>query len=87
MNNTVFTVVALPAKHKNEIRKLLTFRLHSLLADLNYYKEMIAFFWLIADKDKPNTKPHFLNLNHAKERARKLRKELKLIRETLKVLK
>lgn len=67
--------------------KLLRLNLHALEDDLAYYKEMIGVYWLNSDKDNPNTAPHFANLNYSKTRARAIRKELKLIREILKVLK
>jgi hypothetical protein len=82
-----YTVLALPAKHKYQLVKLLRNRLYSLEDDLAYYKEMIALYWLNSDKANPNTAPHFANLNHCKTRARMIRKELKLIRESLKGLK
>jgi hypothetical protein len=84
MNITILTI---PAKHKNQLVKLLRNRLYSLEDDLNYYKEMIGFYWKLSDKDNPNTETQFANLNHCKTRARIIRKELKLIRENLKGLK
>jgi hypothetical protein len=48
---------------------------------------MIGFYWKLSDKDKSSTGSHFANLNHCKTRARIIRKELKIIRENLKVLK
>jgi len=81
------TILALPAKHKYQLVKLLRNRLYSLEDDLAYYKEMIALYWLNSDKANPNTATHFANLNHCKTRARIIRKELKLIRENLKGLK
>lgn len=80
-------LVALPAKHVHIIRTQLQARLHYLEDDLQFYKEMIGIHWKNSDKDKPETKVQFANLNHCKTRARVIRKELKLIRETLKVLK
>lgn len=82
-----YTVLALPAKHKYQLVKLLRNRLNTLEDDLAYYKELIGIYWKNSDKANPNTAPHFANLNHCKTRARILRKELKLIRETLKALK
>jgi len=76
------TILALPAKHKNQLVKLLRDRLYTLEYDLEYYKEMIGVYWKNSDRDNPNTAPHFANLNHCKTCARKIRKELKLIRET-----
>jgi len=81
------TILAIPAKHKHELVRLLRDRLYTLEYDLEYYKEMIGVYWKNSDKDNPNTAPHFANLNHCKDRARIIRKELKLIRETLKELK
>lgn len=81
------TILALPAKHKYQLVKLLRLNLHALEDDLAYYKEMIALYWLNSDKANPNTATHFANLNHCKNRARMIRKELKLIRENLKGLK
>jgi len=86
MNETV-TLFMIPAKHKHELIKVLRNQLHSLEDDLYFYKEMIGVYWKNSDKANPNTAPHFANLNHCKTRARIIRKELKLIRETLKVLK
>ena len=80
-------LVALPAKHVHIIRTQLQARLHYLEDDLQFYKEMIGTYWKRSDKDNPNTATYFANLNHCKNRARKVRKELKLIRETLKALK
>jgi len=81
------TLILIPAKHQHEIVKLLRNRLYTLEDDLSYYKEMIGFYWRLSDKDKPDTATQFANLNHCKTRARIVRKELKLIRETLKALK
>jgi hypothetical protein len=84
MNNIL---VVIPPKHRSEIVKILRNRLHFLEDDLKYYKEMIGFYWRLSDKDMPNTVTQFANLNHCKTRARIVRKELKLIRESLKALK
>jgi hypothetical protein len=81
------TLILIPAKHRFELVKILRLRLYTLEDDLKYYKEMISFYWKLSDKDKPETRTQFANLNHCKTRARILRKELKIIRETLKVLK
>jgi len=62
-------------------------RLHELESDLRYAKEMIGFYWKLSDKDKPETERHFASLNNYKNAARLIRKELKMIRETIKVLK
>jgi hypothetical protein len=84
MNNIV---VVIPPKHRSEIIKLLRKRLFTLEDDLSYYKEMIALYWKNSDKANPRTVTQFANLNHCKTRARIIRKELKLIRESLKALK
>lgn len=81
------TLILIPPKHKNQLVKLLRNRLYALEDDLDYYKEMIGLYWLNSDKANPNTATQFANLNHCKTRARIIRKELKLIRENLKVLK
>ena len=81
------TILSLPAKHKYEIVKLLRNRLYTLEDDLSYYKEMIGVYWRNSDKANPNTATMFANLNHCKTRARIIRKELKVIRESLKGLK
>ncbi len=69
------------------MRSIIKMRLHELESDLNYTKEMIGFYWRLSDKDKPHTGRHFASLNNYKNAARMIRKELKMIRETLKVLK
>ena len=84
MNNIL---VIIPPKHRSEIVKLLRKRLFTLEYDLSYYKEMIALYWKNSDKANPNTKTQFVHLNHCKNSARLIRKELKLIRESLKALK
>jgi len=81
------TLLLIPAKHRYQLVKLLRNRLYALEDDLDYYKEMIGLYWLNSDKANPNTATQFANLNHCKTRARIIRKELKLIRENLKVLK
>lgn len=80
-------MILIPPKHKNQLVKVLRNRLYTLEDDLSYYKEMIGFYWRLSDKDKPDTATQFANLNHCKTRARIIRKELKLIRESLKALK
>lgn len=81
------TLLLIPAKHRYQLVKLLRNRLYALEDDLDYYKEMIGLYWLNSDKANPNTATQFANLNHCKTRTRIIRKELKLIRENLKVLK
>jgi len=84
-----FTIVAIPAKHKYQVAKILRNRLYTLEDDLAYYKEMIGVYWKNCDVEKQTEQSElmFHNLNHCKTRARVIRKELKIIRETLKVLK
>jgi hypothetical protein len=81
------TLLMLDAKHRHSIRIIMKTRLHKLEGDLSFCKDMIALHWNNSDPAKPHSITAFKLLNHYKDYARKLRKELKTIRSILQVMK